>query len=112
MVLVWSEQRGLDSQFFVLYYPMVLAFSFVMPAKVSTAYTVVALVAYAVASFVVESFVVGSVVTESDVKLLIIRLITLGAMGGLGTYFWRIQRNRRRAAAVGSGGMQDSAVGL
>ena len=38
----------------------------------------------------------------TTVKLMIMRLITLAAMGGLGTYYWRIQRNRRREAAGGA----------
>jgi len=27
-----------------------------------------------------------------------VRLLALGAVAGLGTYYWRIQRDRRRAA--------------
>jgi hypothetical protein len=32
------------------------------------------------------------------VKSLLLRLATMAAMGGLGTFYWRIQRDRRRAA--------------
>jgi hypothetical protein len=40
----------------------------------------------------------GFVLNAQDFELLITRLITLSAMGGLGTYYWRIQRQRRRMA--------------
>lgn len=94
VLVVWPEQRGLESEFYVLYFPLVLAFAFVMPPKVSLAYTAAALAAYVGASIVTLT-----VSTTPEIKLLVVRLIVLGAMGGLGTYFWRIQRNRRRQAA-------------
>ena len=37
-----------------------------------------------------------------DAKVLTLRLVTLAAMGGLGTFYWRIQRDRRRAALAAS----------
>ena len=37
--------------------------------------------------------------TQTDsIKELVLRLLTLGAMAGLGTYYWRILRSRRHAA--------------
>ena len=97
VVLFWPEsaQRGLGSPFFIFYYPVVLAFAFVMRPGFTVAYTVVALGAYAGASLLVGT-------TDFDLETLVARLITLGAMGGLGTYYWRIQRNRRQAAVAGS----------
>ena len=85
----------LRGDYFILYYPVVLAFAFVMPPRVTAAYTAAALGAYAGAYFVGDPSFLGDV---ADVKTLVMRLITLGAMGALGTYYWRIQRNRRRAA--------------
>ena len=105
MVLLWSEQRGLESQFFIMYYPVVLAFAFVMPPRASVAYTALTLAAYTGACFLADPFFIGSV---GDAKALLIRLITVGAMGGLATYYWRIQRSRvssaapRRSVASGS----------
>ena len=106
VILFWpdAEQRGLGSQFFIMYYPVVLAFAFVMPPRITLAYTVGALAAYAGACVLADSFAspdVASMIFATDVeaiKSLLVRLITLGAMGGLVTYYWRIQRNRRRTA--------------
>ena len=97
MILLWPEatQRGLGSPFFVMYYPVVLAFAFVMPRKITVTYTMATLAAYAGACFLANTAVFDDV---RAVEALVSRLITLGAMGGLGTYYWRIQRNRRRAA--------------
>ena len=101
VVLMWPGHRGLESQFFVMYYPVVLSFAFVMPRAVSVAYTVAALSAYSVACVVggISSFTMddGTAVDFGAVEVLAMRLIALAAMGGLGTYYWRIQRNRRRA---------------
>ena len=41
-------------------------------------------------------------------KALLVRIITIAAMGGLGSHYWRIQRNRRREA---TGEVDDVAVG-
>ena len=105
VVLFWPEadQKGLASPFFVMYYPVVLAFAFIMPPKSSVAYTVVTLVTYAAACLlaattsVTDIDAVKSFVGNADFENLVTRLITLGAMGGLGTYYWRIQRRRRHA---------------
>ena len=82
-------------EYFILYYPVVLAFAFVMPPKVTAVYTAAVLGAYAGAYFLGDPSFLGDVVA---VKTLVMRLITLGATGALGTYYWRIQRNRRRAS--------------
>ena len=98
IILFWPVEgfTGFDSRFFIAYFPVVLAFAFVMPPRISLAYTGLALVAYTGACFLVDP------VFSSDADKaegLVARLIALAAMGGLGTYFWRIQRNRRRKAA-------------
>jgi hypothetical protein len=110
VILFWSDRTGLASQLYIFYYPVVLAFAFVMPRKVTVPYTIVALVAYTTACLVADAsvFVVdvgdvgASALNVGAVKTLLLRLITIGAMGGLGTYYWRIQRNRRRAAMGGT----------
>ena len=61
----------------------------------SVAYTLAVLASYAGACLLVGG-------PDFDVETLVARLITLGAMGGLGTYYWRIQRNRRRADMGGT----------
>ena len=109
VVVFWPTEthRGLASPFFIMFYPMVLAFAFVMPPRMAVVYTVASVAAYAGACILVGVPVVtdDSGVTYTSVfsqtgavKVLVARIITLGAMGALGTYYWRIQRNRRRAA--------------
>ena len=109
VVLLWpeSEHRGLGSEFFVMYYPVVLAFAFVMRPKFTVAFTSTAMVAYALACFVTNS-----VANNGDLETLVARLITLGAMGGLGAFYWRIQRYRRHRATGEVPVVQDAEVGL
>ena len=101
-VAVWSGVgaglgAGLASPFFVTLYPVVLAFAFVMQPKVSIAYTTVAVAAYSGA--VVAAHGSALLQSEAALELLAARLVTLAAVGGLGTYFWRIQRGRRQVAS-------------
>ena len=44
------------------------------------------------------------------VKSLLARLITMGSMAGLGAYYWRTQRNRRRAAVAKAGSVPATGV--
>src|SRR3712207_5667378 len=43
IVAGWQDEVGLQSQFFVFYYPVVLAFAFVMPPRLAATYTALAL---------------------------------------------------------------------
>lgn len=95
LIMVWQGQIGIRSEFFAFYYPVVLAFAFVLPPRLTAAYTAAALAAYGAVCLLVGDSIVGS---DADLKLLTMRLITIAAAGGLGTYYWRIQRERRRAA--------------
>ena len=88
-----------EGQFFILYYPVVLAFAFVMPPRLTAVYTTAALAAYAGAYLLADPALMNDM---DAVKTLVTRLITLGAMGALGTYYWRIQRQRRRAVVGGA----------
>ena len=94
-----SGAIGLENQFYVAYYPVVLAFTFVMPRRVAIGFTAATVVLYAVACLaagIAPGFKVF--LTSGDMENLVARLIVLAAVGGLGTYFWRVQRSRRRAA--------------
>jgi hypothetical protein len=94
LILFWPAERGLLSQFYIFYYPFILAFAFVSMARNSILYTVFALVLYTAACLVVDT----PIVFESIwLERLTIRLITLAAMELLGAYYWRIQRSRLRA---------------
>ena len=166
-VLVWPGGKGIFSPFFVLYFPVILAFAFVMPRKSTVVFTVVALAVYAGTAFLSEAVYspkslypdlydgayaravhsirevspvakVGEAAPaevkagDSDkeaaiiaaasiavkertlssgnvgtIKALLMRLITLAAMGGLGTYYWRIQRQRRREGQGQTPGVPD-----
>jgi hypothetical protein len=93
IVLLWKPV-GMQSEFFVFYYPIVLGVAFVFPQQITAVYTALVLLTYTIVSFVVSSPMLADVGYQ---KTLIQRLITIGAMGGLGAFYWRIQRNRRRA---------------
>ena len=120
VVVFWpeSEHRGLGSPFFIFYYPVVLAFAFafvfVMRPRFTFAYTLAVLAAYAGACFLADTSVItdaGVVTSELNVETLVARLITLGAMGGLGDYYWQIQRNRRGAVEGKPAAMHNPAAG-
>lgn len=93
MVATWQGGVGVASQLFVLYYPVLLAFAFVFPPRATLLATAATLAAYAGACLAADP---GFLTDMTDVKALVMRLITLAAMGGLGTFYWRIQRQRRR----------------
>ncbi len=179
-VLFWPGGKGIFSPFFVLYFPVILAFAFVMPRKITLVFTTVALVAYVGTSLLAESIygpehlspriygtaydltiaavpipevpaapsaaseeaakaheaALAAVAAAKEqakaigaknarkavggyslaggsidtLKVLLMRLITLAAMGGLGTYYWRIQRDRRRASAESHSNQVDAPV--
>ncbi len=94
LILFWPGAKGIESQFYIFYYPLVLAFAFVSVARNSIVYTIFTLVLYAVICFFFSNFAIDSLWLER----LTIRVITIGAMGVLGAYYWRIQRNRLRLA--------------
>lgn len=91
LIGVSSGGQGLASPFFVAYYPVALAFAFVRQPAVSIGYTVLALAAYTGACLLVDPELIAD---SGKAEILVARLVTLAAMGGLGTYFWRIQRGR------------------
>lgn len=95
IILFWQGDRGLRNPLFVFYYPSLLAFALVFPPRLAIPYTVGSVAAYALACLVSDPGIVGQ---ASDLKTLVLRLVTLAAVGGLATYYWRIQRARRRGA--------------
>jgi hypothetical protein len=91
-VALWG---GFTSQLFVLLYPVLFAFALVFPPRFTVGLTVLATALY------MGGVAFAGLAWAADlqlVKILLVRLLTLGAVGGLGTYYWRIQRDRRRAA--------------
>lgn len=101
LLLFWPVEKRIDNQFFVFYYPVVLAFAFVMNRRLALSYTLAAVVIYFLVTFPFLDFN-DPVLFQKGLKHLILRAIALAAVGWLGTYYWRIQRDRRRAAIKGS----------
>jgi len=108
IVMFWPDERGLANPFFVFYYPLVLAFAFVMPRRIEAAYTVLAVAAYVGACFLAEAMFSFDEtrsglleLNSQNLETLVLRLIPLAAVGGLGNYYFRIQRRRRRPAMGG-----------
>ena len=96
IVLFWQDPNGYFSPYYIFFYPFLLAVAFVFPVRVSVPYTLLTLILYSVACLVTDI----NLVTDSyQLEGLIIRLITMGTIGGLGALYWRIQRRRRRSAA-------------
>jgi hypothetical protein len=93
IVWAWRGEAGRDSPYFIFFYPFLLAFAFVFPRVYTLVYTALAIGAYFLICVLTDSsFLSNSVKLE----VIVIRLITMAAMGGLGTFYWRIQRQRRR----------------
>src|SRR6266566_4894966 len=86
-------------QFFVLYFPVVFAFALVFTRRIEAAYTVMAMGAYAAACFLTGTVAFN---LGYDDKVLVMRLIVIAAMGFLGNYYFRIQRDRLARASEDS----------
>jgi len=92
VVMFWGP-GGLDSNFFIFYYPLFFAFALVFPPGYTAGYTLLALGCYA------GAIVLSDIQVFTDLntlELFVMRVITLAAMSGLGTYYYRAQRQRRR----------------
>lgn len=97
LTLFWTEAggTGLDNPFFVLLYPVLLAFALISPPRTALTYAAVAIVTH------IAVVAMGSDLSQlAAQKALLERVLTLAATAGLGAYFWRIQRERRREAAA------------
>ena len=93
MVIFWTQGGGpgIHSPFFVFLYPALLAFGLVFQPRIAATYSGVTIVLYALVVLLTSGL--PDVATT---KALFERVVTLGATAGLGTYFWRVQRARRR----------------
>jgi len=98
IVLFWPGAHGLNNEFFVLYFPVVFAFALVFTRQIEAVYTALAVLAYTGACVLAGSVPLGF---GPDVKRLVMRLIVIAAMGFLGNYYFRIQRERLRRASAG-----------
>jgi hypothetical protein len=92
IVGIWSD-RGLASPYFILYFPLLFAFALVFPPPLAAANGLLCIIAYTGVCLIVD----GGILTDSDpLKRLTMRLIVIAATCGLGAYYWRIVRSRRR----------------
>ena len=98
IVVLWPGSHGLQNQSFVLYFPVVFAFALVFTRKVEVVYTVLAIVLYAGACILTRTVPLD---LGSDDKVLVMRVIVIAAMGFLGNYYFRIQRDRLARANDG-----------
>lgn len=98
IVVLWPGSHGLHNQSYVLYFPVVFAFALVFTRRYEVVYTVLAIVLY-----VCACVLTGTVPFDlgSDDKVLVMRVIVIAAMGFLGNYYFRIQRDRLARAATG-----------
>ena len=85
-----------ENEFFVFYYPALLAFSLVFSSR-RLSFFIFTLVALAY-SMISISMSPGIRVSEEDEKTLIVRLLTMLAVVAAGNLITRIERNRRRDA--------------
>lgn len=94
IVGLFGDQQGLASPYFILFYPVVFAFALVFDQRQTSLFVTLAVIVYG-SICVINS---PAILLHSDTaKTLAMRLITLTAMGAIGTFYWRIQRQRRHA---------------
>jgi hypothetical protein len=96
LILVWSEESGLSSPFFTFYYPVLAAFAFVFPPRLSVGFAAAGMAAYGAVVYGGQPDVVAQPI---ELEQLVLRLITMAAIMFLSTYYWRIQRDRRSGIA-------------
>ena len=94
MIFFWNGKTGLDSDFFVLYYPMLIAWALVFGPGVTTIFSLMTLAIYATVCLLgTDPQLMFSI---TGFETLAARVITLAAMSGLGTYYYRRQRDSLR----------------
>lgn len=93
-MVAWWGAGGIESELYVLYYPLVFAFALVFAQHLTALYGFLAIGSYAAICILAD---VDIVTNSIDAKALAMRIVTLGATAALGSYYWRIQRRRRWA---------------
>lgn len=104
LVLIGPGGKYFASPLFVLYYPVLLAFGFVFPRRYTSIYTVVVMGAYILASLPGGAPFIRD---TRDLKILVERMTIFATVGFLASFYWRIQRDRLRAAMGGSARIQE-----
>lgn len=98
LVIFWNpNQTGLNNDFFILYYPMLFTWALVFPPRLTVGFSIITIAVYASACVFFTNTSSTTLLNENQWQFLAARLITLGAMGGLGTFYYRRQRDSLRA---------------
>ena len=92
LILLWPSNSAVGSGLFVLYFPALVAFAFIMSPRISIGFTACVLGIYALAAVTSDPGILASM---EAIETLVARMITLAAVGILAAYFWRVQRRRR-----------------
>ena len=92
LILLWPSNSAVGSGLFVLYFPALVAFAFIMSPRISIGFTACVLGVYALAAVTSDPGILASM---EAIETIVARLITLAAVGILAAYFWRVQRRRR-----------------
>jgi len=87
---------GIDNPMFVLYYPVLLAYSLVFPRARTLIMASILIAAYLLICLFLSP---GVSIADGDEKVLAVRVVMLLITALLGTMYWRIQRRRRRGEA-------------
>ena len=87
---------GIDNPMFVLYYPVLLAYSLVFPRARTLVMASILIAAYLLICLFLSP---GVSIADGDEKVLAVRVVMLLITALLGTMYWRIQRRRRRGEA-------------
>jgi len=93
IVIFWPGAKGMYSQFYVFYYPIILAFAFVFPGRLSFVYTAFTLALYGITCVLLTPSFLADM---AEIERLVLRMVTMAATGMIGIYYYRIQRQRRR----------------
>lgn len=102
LVIFWDQKHtGLNSHFFILYYPMVFSWALVFSPRITVIFCAITVAVYAITCLFFTNLSTFTMLNENQIQTLLSRLITLGAMGGLGTYYYRRQRDSLRALISG-----------
>lgn len=98
LVIFWNPSRtGLNNEFFILYYPMVFTWALVFPPRLTVGFSIIMIAVYTTACLFFTNVSTMTMLDENQWQALAARIITLGAMSGLGTYYYRRQRDSLRA---------------
>ena len=97
IVLGAGGETGINNPFFVLYFPVLLAFSLVFPRKRTLVMTFLLITMYLLICILLPPRVSFA---KGEEEVLAVRIIMLLTTALLGTMYWRIQRMYRRGKDI------------